>query len=111
MIFLFAAFAVISDIFNAVLRTWAYKASLTAFWGGIIGGFIGLILSYLFKSFILGFILGTLLGALIGEFKEGINFNFSELFKKTFGTFTGFFGMGIKLLMGLTMIEVFFLGL
>lgn len=105
-----AIWALLSDTFTAILRTWAFKSCLTAYWGGIIGGFIGLLVSYIFKSFLLGFIIGTLLGAFIGEFKDGINYTFSDLLKKTLGTFTGFFGMGIKLLMALTMIEVFFLG-
>ena len=96
---------ILSDIYTAILRTWGFQASVNAYWGGIIGGFIGLLSGIILKSFFLSFMVGTILGIFIGE----IMAKRSGLFKKTIGAFTGLFGMGVKLLFGLTIIEIHFL--
>lgn len=90
-----------SDFYSASLRTWYFRVSDSALWGTVIGGFLGGFFSWVTVYTLSGFIVGSFLGAFIGEVKTRGMGNLKQLLKSSTGAVTGFFGMAMKLLLGL----------
>ncbi len=92
----------LSDFYAATLRTWHFRVSNEVFWGMIIGGMIGMFFLPMAPS-LLFFLLGSWIGAMIGYLRSGRDFSIPLIIKACISAFTGSFGMGVKLLMGMEM--------
>lgn len=92
----------LSDFYAATLRTWHFRVSNEVFWGMIIGGMIGIFFLPMAPS-LLFFLLGSWIGAMIGYIRSGRTFSIPLIVKACISAFTGSFGMGVKLLMGMEM--------
>ena len=96
---------VASDFYVASLRTWGVRVSDAAIWGLVWGGFIGGFMLLMYLGSIGGILLGALVGALLGEIKERGFLPWQQLCKAAIGACAGAFGMSLKLLFGLEMIQ------
>lgn len=107
--------AFLSDSSSASLRTWYFGVSNET----MQITFYSILFCLLFLPLAFGFtvvpslLLGTMIGTLIGEImtnKGKAKKNFSRILKSIFGTLIGLYGMGIKVLLGLLMIDTFLYG-
>lgn len=109
----YSILAVLSDSMSPSLRTWFFGVSSET----MRITFYSILFCLLFLPIAFGItvvpalLLGTMLGTLIGEImtNKGKK-SFSRIMKSIFGTIVGLYGMGIKVLLGLLMIDTFLYG-
>lgn len=113
LVSVYTILAVLSDSMSPSLRTWFFGVSsetMRITFYSIL--FCLLFLPLAFKmTVVLSLLLGTMAGTLIGELmtNKGKK-SFSRIMKSIFGTIVGLYGMGIKVLLGLLMIDTFLYG-
>ena len=105
-----------SDIYSATLRTWFFRVSYDSMritlYGMFLGTLIGSILLSLMTNgnimnVVHGMVLGTMIGSIVGELRNSRKPSFSNITKTMLGTLVGIFGMTIKMIVGVQMIEIF----
>lgn len=104
----YAILAFLSDFYSPTLRTWYFSVSkdtmrITFF--SILFSLLFLPLAFKFTT-VPSLLIGTMIGPIIGEIKAGKK-SVSRILKSVFGTLTGLYGMGLKVLLGLLMIDEF----
>lgn len=113
LVSVYTILAVLSDSMSPSLRTWFFGVSsetMRITFYSIL--FCLLFLPLAFKMTVVpSLLLGTMAGTLIGELmtNKGKK-SFSRIMKSIFGTIVGLYGMGIKVLLGLLMIDTFLYG-
>lgn len=106
----FGASGIISDFYSATLRTWFFRVSSKTLMITQYGILLGLL--FFPRAFGMGLasslLAGTLIGAFIGELSAQTvhNRSISRALKSMLGTVVGLYGMGIKVLLGLMMIDL-----
>ncbi|MFN8579217.1 MAG: DUF456 domain-containing protein [Candidatus Sericytochromatia bacterium] len=110
---IYCILAFLSDSSSASLRTWYFGVSNET----MRITFYSILFCLLFLPLAFGFtvvpslLLGTMIGTLIGEIMTNNGKkNFSRILKSIFGTLIGLYGMGIKVLLGLLMIDTLLYG-
>ena len=100
---------ILSDIYSATLRTWYFSVANSSMIATTYGIMIAiLVLPLLGINIAHALIIGTLLGSLVGEIKAyGRNKSPVRVMKSVLGTTVGLYGMAIKILIGIEMIDIF----
>lgn len=110
LIVLFSVSGFLADFYSATLRTWFYSVSSRTMRITYYGIMLGLL--FLPRAFGMGIasslIVGTMIGALIGELSTQTvhTRSVSRATKSVFGVLIGLYGMGIKVLIGLMLIDL-----
>jgi hypothetical protein len=110
---IYCTLSVLSDYSSPSLRTWFFGVSSET----MRITFYSILFCLLFLPLAFGLnvvpslLIGTMLGTLIGELMTNKSKkSFSRILKSIFGTVVGLYGMGIKVLLGLLMIDTFLYG-